>query len=160
MSERTPRPKKNQAPPIDSLLQERLVAAFGQRCLHDEMNLLLAIEPLYRHVPGNIINDNVSTMNATEYHLVLHLWPAWWSNGAQPWPGVAEMAVRLQKSERQVQRLLAAMKQKGFVSQEEQYGQDRQQLAMRYDLTPFLQRLVDMLEKKGQGTQGREGRHD
>lgn len=163
-SERAAHSDKNQ-PPIDSTLASRLVAAFGPQCLRHEMELLLAIEPLYRHVPGTITRGKVTRMSATEYHLVLHLWSAWWSGGEEePWPSVAEMAARLQKSERQVQRLLAALKKKGFLTSEGRHAQDGQQRANRYDFTPFLLRIVEMLEKKGQDTtsqaKAREGRHE
>jgi hypothetical protein len=142
------RSKEKQPPSLDPSLQNKLVAKFGPKCLRDEMEFLLVIEPLYRHVPGNSIDGKVSTMSATEHHIMLHLWPAWWSNGAQPWPSIAEMATRLQKSMRQIRRILTSLEQKGFLAREELYGQDGRQRANRCDITPFLQRIADMGENK------------
>src|SRR5258708_4459333 len=153
------RPRKDeQQQPVDQQLQNKLVAKFGARLMKDGFTAVpVLVQRYYRQVPGNALHDRegqpvceISHMTPTEYAIMVDIWSWWWQADITPWPSVPQIAAHVGKSVRQVQRYISRMQDKGFLICLTQYNSEGKQLSNRYDFTPFLERLVALLEGLGE----------
>lgn len=161
MSERAARSEKNQPPPIDPAIQNKLIAKFGAKIMKRGFTALPdLVQDYFRYVPGNpyvveVIDtetgeirqiERIAHMTPTEYVVMTAIWSYWWSNQSNPWPSVEHIREKVDKSERQVRRYLQRLRDKGFMLSLEQYNGEGKQISNRYDFTPFLKRLVAYLD--------------
>jgi len=161
---------RDQQPPLDPRLQNKLITKFGKTLMRQGFTALpQMVQRYYRHVPGNALYDydyerdtetktwakkpntqrvvcNVSHMTPTEYALMTAIWSYWWSGNSEPWPSVDHLCEQLDKSDRQVRRYLQRLRDKGFMLSIEQYNTEGKQISNRYDFSPFLRKLVDYLD--------------
>ncbi len=171
MSEQAARSKKNQPPPIDPVLQSKLVAKFGAKLMKRGFTAIpdLVLD-YFRYVPGKELPHEVidietgevsvvyaiSHMTPTEYTLMVAIWSYWWTDQNNPWPSVAQLCKKIGKCERQVRRYLQRLRDKGFMLSLEQYNYEGKQISNRYDFSPFLKRLLGYLDALEQPVQPRQ----
>ena len=80
-------------------------------------------------------------LSPTQLAVLLQLADFWWDSGRKPFPKKADLAERLNLSERQVQRHIADLETAGFVRRiERTYGR-RGKISNEYDLSGLVQRL-------------------
>jgi len=161
---------RDQQPPLDPRLQNKLITKFGKTLMRQGFTALpQLVQRYYRHVPGNALYDyeyerdtetktwakksdtkrvvcEVSYMTPTEYSLMTAIWSHWWTSDNDPWPSVDRLCQHLNKSERQVRRYLERLRDKGFMLSVEQFNSEGKQISNRYDFSPFLRRLVEYLD--------------
>src|SRR5947199_4432159 len=107
------RSRKNQPPPIDPALQNRLIAKFGAKLMKQGFTALpVLVQKYYRYVPGNVfphevinvetgeitIVERISYMTPTEYAMMTAIWSYWWSHQSNPWPSVEHICEQTKKS--------------------------------------------------------------
>lgn len=80
-------------------------------------------------------------LNPTQLAVLIQLADFWWDAGRKPFPKKADLALRLNLSERQVQRYIAELEEAGFVRRIERRASHRGKISNEYD----LQGLVDKL---------------
>lgn len=162
--------RQPEQPAIDPQLRSQLVAKFGKRLLAEGFTALpTLIQRYYRLVPGNAryeyeylynpwmrrwerleetkrLVSEVSFMTPTEFAIMCDVWSYWWRAESKPWPSEAEIARHLGKSRRQIQRYIQRMQDSGWLLTITQISYDGKQLTNRYDFTPFLRRLLELLD--------------
>lgn len=94
------------------------------------------------------INDLLADeyhLTTTEMVLLLHLLGSWWEKEKMPFPSMHTLAKRAGISERQVQRSLKALEEKGYIKKEK--AKQKGIIASNvYDLTPVVEKLNIMAE--------------
>lgn len=82
-------------------------------------------------------------LNSTEMMVLLQIADHWWLADAKPYPGKAEIAFRLNITERQVQRIIAGLEKAGLVRREERTSQSRGRLSNYYHLDGLVAKLKE-----------------
>lgn len=77
--------------------------------------------------------DVEKRVTPTEMFVLLQVLIAWWSADRLPYPSKASMAARTALSTRQVQRALAALEDKGFLTRTARYQSGRGRTTNMYD---------------------------
>lgn len=81
-------------------------------------------------------------LSPTQLAVLLQLADFWWDSGRKPFPKKADLAERLNLSERQVQRHIADLELAGFVRRiERTYGR-RGKISNEYDLSGLVAKLA------------------
>jgi hypothetical protein len=75
--------------------------------------------------------------------ILLHMVDHWWFHDEMPFPSKKTLAERCDLSERQVQRYLAELEERGYIERKACFGENQGQLSNFYDLSG----LVDALKK-------------
>jgi predicted transcriptional regulator len=82
-------------------------------------------------------------LSATQLLLVIHLIDFWWSDEEVPWPKKETLGERLGLSDKQVQRLVRALEQRGYVQRvvrTTRHGRT----SNGYDLSGLVRRLQEL----------------
>jgi hypothetical protein len=72
-------------------------------------------------------------LTPTEMFVLLQVLIAWWSADRLPFPSKASLAARTALSTRQIQRALAALEEKGFLTRTARYQSGRGRMSNLYD---------------------------
>ncbi len=80
-------------------------------------------------------------LNPTQLAVLLQLADFWWDSGRKPFPKKADLADRLDLSERQVQRHIAELERAGFVRRIERTVGRRGKISNEYDLSGLVAKL-------------------
>lgn len=80
-------------------------------------------------------------LNPTQLAVLLQLADFWWDAGRKPFPKKADLAERLNLSERQVQRHIADLEDAGFVTRIERRAIHRGKISNEYDLSGLVTKL-------------------
>jgi DNA-binding transcriptional MocR family regulator len=80
-------------------------------------------------------------LNPTQLAVLLQLADFWWDAGRKPFPKKADLADRLFLSERQVQRHIADLEQRGYVTRIERTAAHRGKISNEYDLSGLVKAL-------------------
>lgn len=92
-------------------------------------------------------------LNVVDLGIILHLVKHWWSAGEPPFPSKRRIAQAMGISERTVQRHVAEMEAKGYVTREQQrLGGGRPN---RYHLNGLIEKLMPFAEEANQEKQER-----
>lgn len=76
--------------------------------------------------------------------VLLQLADFWWEEERKPFPSKARLAERLDRSPRQVQRVIAELEQAGLVKRIERWAVHRGKLTNEYDLSGLVERLKEL----------------
>ena len=82
-------------------------------------------------------------LNSTQLMVLLQIADHWWHADAKPYPGKAEIAFRLNITERQVQRIIADLEKAGLVRREERTNKSRGRLSNYYHLDGLVAKLKE-----------------
>lgn len=82
-------------------------------------------------------------LNSTQMMVLLHIAEHWWYADAKPFPGKAEIAKRLDITERQVQRIISGLEQSGLVRREERRSKSQGRLSNYYHLDGLVRKLKE-----------------
>lgn len=82
-------------------------------------------------------------LNSTQLTVLLQIADHWWHADAKPFPGKAEIAFRLDITERQVQRIIADLEKAGLVKREERHSKNRGRLSNYYNLDGLAKKLKE-----------------
>ena len=83
-------------------------------------------------------------LNPNQLAVLLQLADFWWDAGRKPFPKKADLAERLFLSERQVQRHIADLEQKGYVQRIERRAAHRGKISNEYDLAGLVAKLKEL----------------
>jgi DNA-binding transcriptional ArsR family regulator len=83
-------------------------------------------------------------LNPTQLAVLLQVADFWWDSGRKPFPKKADLAERLDLSERQVQRHIAELEKAGFVRRIERTVSRRGKISNAYDLSGLVDKLKAM----------------
>lgn len=93
----------------------------------------------------NMFVGDEHKLSPAESLVLLHLVATWWKKDEMPFPSMNTLAQRIGISERQVQRAIKSLEQKGYISKEKKRVKGI--IASNvYDLTPLVQILKDAAE--------------
>lgn len=76
--------------------------------------------------------------------VLLQLADFWWDASRKPFPSKEELSRRIGLSERQVQRVIAALETKGYVKRIERRLPRRGKTSNEYDLSGFVAKLTEL----------------
>jgi biotin operon repressor len=82
-------------------------------------------------------------LSATQLALVIQLSDFWWDDGRIPWPKKETLAQRLGLSEKQVQRLVRGLEQRGYVKRLLRMT-SHGRTSNGYDLSGLVQKLNEL----------------
>lgn len=82
-------------------------------------------------------------LNPNQLAVLLQLADFWWDAKRKPFPKKADLADRLFLSERQVQRHIADLEQKGYVQRIERRAAHRGKISNEYDLSGLVKKLQE-----------------
>jgi predicted transcriptional regulator len=80
-------------------------------------------------------------LNPTQLAVLLQLADYWWDAARKPFPKKADLAERLNLSDRQLQRHIADLEKAGFVQRIERTASHRGKISNAYDLSGLVQKL-------------------
>jgi predicted transcriptional regulator len=83
-------------------------------------------------------------LNPTQLAVLIQLADFWWDAGRKPFPKKADLALRLNLSERQVQRYIAELEEAGFVRRIERRASHRGKISNEYDLQGLVDKLAEI----------------
>lgn len=102
--------------------------------------------PNYLMRLNNFVHED-HKLPPSEMVVLLQLVAAWWRAGEMPFPSMATIAGRAYLSERQVQRALKALEEKGFLKKVK--GKVGVIASNSYDLSPLIAALNQIAEHFG-----------
>ena len=74
--------------------------------------------------------------------VLLHLLDHWWhSSSGLPWPSKKTLAIRMSRTERQIQRILTDLENEGLISRQARFYSSGGQKSNAYDLGGLIKRL-------------------
>ncbi|MBB4087494.1 helix-turn-helix domain-containing protein [Sphingomonas carotinifaciens] len=83
-------------------------------------------------------------LSPTQLAVLIQLADFWWDAGRKPFPKKADLALRLNLSERQVQRYIAELEEAGFVRRIERRASHRGKISNEYDLQGLVDKLAEI----------------
>jgi len=83
-------------------------------------------------------------LNPTQLAVLIQLADFWWDAGRKPFPKKADLALRLNLSERQVQRYIEQLEKAGFVKRIERRASHRGKISNEYDLQGLVDKLAEI----------------
>ena len=81
-------------------------------------------------------------LSCNQLCVLLQLADFWWDAGRKPFPAKEELSLRIGLSERQVQRIIAALEKKGYVQRIERRLPKRGKTSNEYDLSGLARALA------------------
>lgn len=91
-----------------------------------------------------ITNQDKLALSPEHFNVLLHLIYHWRNSEEDPYPTKKRLARLMGKSEKQVQRYLRDLEEKGFLRRIMRYKTGRGQTSSGYDLTGLVNRLRDI----------------
>lgn len=83
-------------------------------------------------------------LKAQDLVVLLQIADHWWHADARPFPGKAELAMRLGITERQVQRIIAGLEKAGLVKREVRRNKYQARMSNYYNLDGLVQKLREL----------------
>ncbi len=82
-------------------------------------------------------------LSATQLALIIQLADFWWDDDRAPWPKKETIADRLNLSDKQIQRLVRQLEQRGYVQRQKRVT-GRGQTSNGYDLSGLVSKLKEL----------------
>lgn len=96
-------------------------------------------------VPSLLLREqHTLKLSAAELVLLLQIADHWWQAANTPFPGKAELAMRLDVTERQVQRIIAKLEKSGLVQRGERWNKYHARMSNFYFLDGLVKRLQEL----------------
>lgn len=128
----------------------RIVVRFGDAIL----------QAGFTSVP-NLVLEHYAEVGISEGELVftLHVWSFWW-NRQLPYPSIATVAKRMNKSWRSVHRYAKGLEEKQLLKITPRYREDGGQTSSLYDFEPMINAIVALITPSDTSDRGESDRFD
>lgn len=83
-------------------------------------------------------------INPVQFNIIMHLLDFWWDADRKPWPTKKKIADRMKMGERQVQRHIAELEERGLVVRIYRTRPGRGKTSNEYDLSGLVARLKEL----------------
>lgn len=96
-------------------------------------------------IPSLLLREqHTLKLSAAELVVLLQIADHWWHAEKTPFPGKAELAKRLDVTERQVQRIIARLEEGGFIQRGERWNKYNARMSNFYFLDGLVKKLQEL----------------
>lgn len=146
MSEKT-EPEVPQVDNVISLKDKLPKSPDDQRTLNKKWGKA-TLAANYTVVPSALIRGQAKLgINANDLAVLIHLLDHWWQAEVMPWPSKKTIALRLNVTEKTVQRAMKRLEDAKLIQRVERYHSTGGRTSNEYDLSPLVERLKPVAEE-------------